>query len=97
MTNPLFSPLRDPVPIRLHASDATLSYEHAVRLVLEMCFRLADPAYEAAKSRGESPPWYPVSQSDTFAAQRILLVAPTFDTPRDWKNQIAATHVFRIT
>jgi hypothetical protein len=97
MTNPLFSPLRDPAPIRLHASDATSSYEYAVRLALEMGFRLADPAYEAAVKRGEAPAWHPVDQADMFASQHMLLVAPTFDTPRDWKNQVAATHVFRIT
>ncbi len=82
VTNPLFSPLRDPTPIRLHASNSTLSYEHAVRLALEMGFRLADPAYEAAKNRGESPPWDTISQNDTFAAQRTLLVAHAWHAAR---------------
>jgi hypothetical protein len=96
VTNPFFSPLRDPSPIRLRASDATLNYEHAVRLALEMGFRLADPSFEAAKKGGQPPPWRPVSQADLFTAQRMLLVAPTIGTPRDWKSQIEATHEFSI-
>jgi len=55
VTNPFFSPLRDPSPIKLRAIDPILNYEHSVRLALEMGFRLADPAYEAAKKRGNSP------------------------------------------
>jgi hypothetical protein len=94
VTNPLFSPLRDPSSIRLRATDSALSYEHAVRLALEMGFRLADPTYENAVKRGEAPSWHPVSQSDMFASQRTLLVAPTLGTPRDWKSQVDATHEF---
>jgi hypothetical protein len=96
VTNPFQSPLRDPSPIKLIATDPALRYDHAVRLALDIGLRLADPAYEAATKRGEFPDWHPISQADTFAAQRTLIVAPTFSTPRDWKSGVEATHEFSI-
>jgi hypothetical protein len=61
-----------------------------------MGFRLADPAYEAAVMRGEAPSLHPVSQAKKFPSQRMLLVAPTLGTPRDWKSQGQATDVCSV-
>ena len=51
-------------------------------------FRLANPCYEQARSRGNKPPWNVAGQENAFGSSHALLLATTSYNATAWLSQL---------
>ncbi len=85
---PRFLGLDAPVTyIRATFSSGT-AYDSALDAVNNLGFRLANPCYEQARSRGDKPAWNTAGQENAFASSHMLLLATTSDNATTWLAQL---------
>lgn len=82
---PTYTPPDPPEAVIAFAS--TVSYSQALREVLNLGIRLADPCYEAALKAGAHPTWHPMGQETNFPSNQTLIVASTLLAPDHWLAQ----------
>jgi hypothetical protein len=69
---------------------AGVSYAMALDETTNLGLRLADPCYERAVGRGQSPAWDPVGQDATFASGQTFIVATTALASTRWRERAQA-------
>ena len=63
-------------------------YDAALDAVNNLGFRLANPCYEQARSRGNKPTWNTAGQENTFGSSHTLLLATTSYNATAWLSQL---------
>lgn len=63
-------------------------YDAALDAVNNLGFRLANPCYEQARSRGDKPTWNAAGQENTFGSSHTLLIAITSYDATTWLSQL---------
>ena len=63
-------------------------YDAALDAVDNLGFRLANPCYEEARSRGDKPTWNAAGQENTFGSSHTLLLATTGFNATTWLSQL---------
>jgi len=89
----------DPKALKLLGPDAPVTYvkatfssgtgyDAAFDAVNNLGFRLANPCYEQARSRGDKLAWSGAGQEDAFGSAHILLLATTNFNATSWLQQL---------
>ncbi len=65
-------------------------YDAALDAVNNLGFRLANPCYEEARSRGDKPTWNAAGQENPFGSSQMLLLATTSFNATTWLSQLKA-------
>ena len=73
--------------VRATFSNST-AYDVALVAINNLGFRLANPCYEQARSRGDKPTWNTSGQENTFGAAHTLLLATTSFNATTWLSQL---------
>ena len=73
--------------VRASFSGST-GYDAALDVVNNLGFRLANPCYEQARSRGDKPSWNASGQENAFASSHTLLLATTSYNATTWLSQL---------
>ncbi|MGH2494002.1 MAG: PQQ-binding-like beta-propeller repeat protein, partial [Ktedonobacteraceae bacterium] len=81
-------PLDAPVTyVRATFSNST-AYDAALVSINNLGFRLANPCYEQARSRGDKPTWNTSGQENVFGPAHTLLLATTTFNATTWLSQL---------
>lgn len=89
----------DPNGLKFLGSDAPITYvratfsggtgyDAALDAINSLGFRLANPCYEQARSRGNKPTWNAAGQENAFASSHTLLLATTSYNATTWVSQL---------
>jgi outer membrane protein assembly factor BamB len=89
----------DPQALKLLGPDAattyvqvtfagTIGYDTALDAANNLGFRLANPCYEQARSRGDKPAWNATGQESAFGKMHTLLLSTTGFNATTWLQQL---------
>jgi outer membrane protein assembly factor BamB len=89
----------DPKALKLLGPDAPVTYiratfsggtgyDTALDAINNLGFRLANPCYEQARSRGNKPAWNTAGQENVFGSAHTLLLATTSFNATTWLSQL---------